>query len=68
MKRRKAVALDNIVVELWKSLGEVMVVFFFFFFLFSTILESERMPEEWRRTFFRRRETCRVVETTKEYN
>ncbi|KAF7649691.1 hypothetical protein LDENG_00137530 [Lucifuga dentata] len=48
MKSGKAVGPDDIPVEVWKCLGEVAVEFLTR--LFNEILESERMPEEWRRS------------------
>ncbi|KAK3551351.1 hypothetical protein QTP70_015027 [Hemibagrus guttatus] len=48
MKSGKAVGPDDIPVEVWKCLGEAAVEFLAG--LFNRILESERMPEEWRRS------------------
>ncbi|KAK3543950.1 hypothetical protein QTP70_031858, partial [Hemibagrus guttatus] len=48
MKSGKAVGPDDIPVEVWKSLGEAAVEFLTS--LFNRVLESERMPEEWRRS------------------
>ncbi|KAK3512516.1 hypothetical protein QTP70_015650 [Hemibagrus guttatus] len=48
MKSGKAVGPDDIPVEVWKCLGEAAVEFFTS--LFNRVLESERMPEEWRRS------------------
>ncbi|KAK3541245.1 hypothetical protein QTP86_016907 [Hemibagrus guttatus] len=48
MKSGKAVGPDDIPVEVWKCLGEAAVEFLAS--LFNRILESERMPEEWRRS------------------
>ncbi|KAK3538479.1 hypothetical protein QTP86_004654 [Hemibagrus guttatus] len=47
MKSGKAVGPDDIPVEVWKCLGEAAVEFLTS--LFNRVLESERMPEEWRR-------------------
>ncbi|KAK3531798.1 hypothetical protein QTP70_029738, partial [Hemibagrus guttatus] len=47
MKSGKAVGPGDILVEVWKCLGEAAVEFLAS--LFNRILESERMPEEWRR-------------------
>ncbi|KAK3575237.1 hypothetical protein QTP86_023435, partial [Hemibagrus guttatus] len=44
MKSGKAVGPDDIPVEVWKCLGEAAAS------LFNRVLESERMPEEWRRS------------------
>ncbi|KAK3541918.1 hypothetical protein QTP86_008096 [Hemibagrus guttatus] len=46
MKSGKAVGPDDIPVEVWKCLGEAAVEFLAS--LFNKVLESERMPEEWR--------------------
>ncbi|KAG2459700.1 RTBS polymerase, partial [Polypterus senegalus] len=43
----KAVCADDIPMEAWRCLGEMAVEFLTR--LFNGILESERMPEEWRR-------------------
>ncbi|KAK3523014.1 hypothetical protein QTP86_011091 [Hemibagrus guttatus] len=48
MKSGKAVGPDDIPVEIWKCLGEAAVEFLAS--LFNRVLESERMPEEWRRS------------------
>ncbi|KAK3509147.1 hypothetical protein QTP70_020260, partial [Hemibagrus guttatus] len=48
MKSGKAVGPDDILVEVWKCLGESAVEFLTS--LFNRVLESERMPEEWRRS------------------
>ncbi|KAK3574804.1 hypothetical protein QTP86_018397, partial [Hemibagrus guttatus] len=48
MKSGKAVSPDDILVEVWKCLGEAAVEFLTS--LFNRVLESERMPEEWRRS------------------
>ncbi|KAK3527860.1 hypothetical protein QTP86_009416 [Hemibagrus guttatus] len=48
MESGKAVGPDNIPVEVWKCLGEAAVEFLTS--LFNRVLESERMPEEWRRS------------------
>ncbi|KAK3561446.1 hypothetical protein QTP86_002827 [Hemibagrus guttatus] len=44
----KAVGPDDIPVEVWKCLGESAVEFLTS--LFNRVLESEKMPEEWRRS------------------
>ncbi|KAK3546774.1 hypothetical protein QTP86_001526 [Hemibagrus guttatus] len=46
MKSGKAFGPDDIPVEVWKCLGEAAVEFLTS--LFNRVLESERMPEEWR--------------------
>ncbi|KAK3570516.1 hypothetical protein QTP86_020094 [Hemibagrus guttatus] len=48
MKSGKAVGPDDIPVEVWKCLGEAAVEFLAS--LFNRVLESERMPEEWRKS------------------
>ncbi|KAK3558298.1 hypothetical protein QTP86_014684 [Hemibagrus guttatus] len=48
MKSGKAVGPDDIPVEVWKCLGEAAAEFLTS--LFNRVLESERMPEEWRRS------------------
>ncbi|KAK3531995.1 hypothetical protein QTP86_002262 [Hemibagrus guttatus] len=48
MKSGKAIGPDDIPVEVWKCLGEAAVEFLTS--LFKRVLESERMPEEWRRS------------------
>ncbi|KAK3559717.1 hypothetical protein QTP86_017709 [Hemibagrus guttatus] len=48
MKSGKTVGPDDIPVEVWKCLGESAVEFLAS--LFNRVLESERMPEEWRRS------------------
>ncbi|KAK3529879.1 hypothetical protein QTP86_007282 [Hemibagrus guttatus] len=48
MKSGKAVGPDDIPVEVWKCLGEAAVEFLTS--LFNRVLESERMPEERRRS------------------
>ncbi|KAK3568596.1 hypothetical protein QTP86_010286 [Hemibagrus guttatus] len=47
MKSGKAVGPDDIPVEVWKCLGEAAVEFLTS--LFNRVLESEKMPEDWRR-------------------
>ncbi|MCJ8736420.1 hypothetical protein PDJAM_G00257950 [Pangasius djambal] len=48
MKSGKAVGPDDIPVEVWKCLGEAAVEFLTS--LFNRVLESEKVPEEWRRS------------------
>ncbi|KAK3534387.1 hypothetical protein QTP86_014424, partial [Hemibagrus guttatus] len=59
MKSGKAVGPDDIPVEVWKCLGEAAVEFLTS--LFNRVLESERMPEEWRRTVLVPIRQCRVA-------
>ncbi|MCJ8737462.1 hypothetical protein PDJAM_G00024310 [Pangasius djambal] len=47
MKSGKAVGPDDIPLEVWKCLGEAAVEFLTS--LFNRVLESEKMPEEWRK-------------------
>ncbi|KAK3541104.1 hypothetical protein QTP86_014143 [Hemibagrus guttatus] len=54
MKSGKAVGPDDIPVEVWKCLGEAAVEFLTS--LFNRVLESERMPEEWRSVLVRIKE------------
>ena len=46
MKKGKAVGQDDIPVEAWKYLEEIGVKFLTN--LMNTILETERIPEDWR--------------------
>ena len=46
MKNGKAVGPDDIPVEVWKCLGEIALEFLTK--LYNRMMESERMPEEWR--------------------
>ncbi|KAK3517853.1 hypothetical protein QTP70_021012, partial [Hemibagrus guttatus] len=48
MKSGKAVGPDDILVKVWQCLGEAAVEFLTS--LFNRVLESERMPVEWRRS------------------
>ena len=48
MKNRKAVGPDNIPTEVWKYMGMAAVVFLTG--LFNDILQSKRMPNEWRKS------------------
>lgn len=67
MKSGKEVGPDDIPVEAWRCLGEMQVKFLIR--LFNKILESESMPEEWRRSvlvpiYIRTKEMCRAAVTT----
>ena len=44
--RTKAVGPDNILIEIWRSLGEEGICWLTN--LFNAILRSRKMPEEWR--------------------
>ena len=46
MKNGKAVGPDDIPVEVWKCLGEIALEFLMK--LYNRMMESGRMPEEWR--------------------
>ena len=48
MKHGKAVGPDDIPIEAWKALGDIGVNFPTKFF--NQILETEEMPEEWRKS------------------
>ncbi|KAK3569915.1 hypothetical protein QTP86_007356 [Hemibagrus guttatus] len=48
MKSGKAVGPDDILVEVWKCLAEAAAEFLTS--LFNSLLENEKMPEEWRRS------------------
>ena len=48
MKHGKAVGPDDIPIEAWKALGDIGVNFLTK--LFNQILETEEMPEEWRKS------------------
>ena len=48
MKRGKAVGPDDIPIEAWKALGDIGVNFLTK--LFNQLLETEEMPEEWRKS------------------
>ena len=48
MKTGKAVGPDDIPVEAWRCIGELVIDFITR--LFNKILEDERMPDEWRRS------------------
>ena len=69
MKSGKAVSPDCIPVEVWKRLEEVAVALLTG--TFNKILESERIPEDWRRSgpvliFKNKRDVQRNKGTTEE--
>ena len=70
MKSGRAVGPNNIPVEAWKCLGEVAVVFLTR--LCNKILESEKMPDEWKEVLWcpcsRTREMHRIVAIIEESN
>ena len=47
MEKSKAVAPDELPVEVWKCMGEMGIKFLSR--LFNRLLRGERMPEEWKR-------------------
>ena len=48
MKKGKAIGRDELLVEVWKCMGEIGIEFLTK--LFNKVLVGERMPEEWRRS------------------
>ena len=48
MKTRKAIGPDAILIEVWKCLGEFGVKWLMN--LFNKILQSNKMPDEWRKS------------------
>ena len=54
MKHGKAMGPDGIPVEVWTSLGEEGVDMLLD--LLQKIFEQEKMPEEWRDTYLRKKE------------
>ena len=48
MKNGKTVGLDDVLVEVWKCLGETVAELLMKHF--NMILDSEMMPEEWRKS------------------
>ena len=44
----KALGLDNISIELWRCLEDVAIVWLTK--LFNNIFQSNKMPDEWRRS------------------
>ena len=46
MKKGKAVGPDELPVEVWKCMGQMVIKFLTR--LFNRLLVGERMPEEWR--------------------
>jgi hypothetical protein len=47
MKGGKAVGLDGIPIEVWRSIGGIVIVWLTK--LFNIIIQSNKMPDEWRR-------------------
>jgi hypothetical protein len=48
MKGGKTMGLDGIPIEVWRSLGDVAIVWLTK--LFNLIFQSNKMPDEWRRS------------------
>jgi hypothetical protein len=48
MKKGKAMRLDEIPIEVWRTLGDVTIVWLTK--LFNLIFRSNKMPDEWRRS------------------
>jgi hypothetical protein len=48
MKMGKALGLDSIPIEVWRCLGDIAIVWLTK--LFNTIFQSNKMPDEWRRS------------------
>ena len=46
MKKGKVVGLDELLVEVWKCMGEMGIKFLIK--LFNRLLVGDQMPEEWR--------------------
>jgi hypothetical protein len=49
MKGGKAMDSDGIPIEVWRCLGDVVIVWLNK--LFNLIFRSNKMPDEWRRSF-----------------
>ena len=58
MKNGKAISPDDGLVEIWKCPGKFLTK------LVNMILDSEKRPEEWRKSSFQPCVMCRVVATT----
>jgi hypothetical protein len=48
MKGGKAMGLDGILIEVWRTLGDIAIVWLTK--LFNLIFRSNKMPDEWRRS------------------
>jgi hypothetical protein len=63
VKGGKAVGPDGIPIEVWRSLGDIVIVWLTK--LFNLIFWSNKMPDEWRRSIlvpiFKNKEMCKVV-------
>jgi hypothetical protein len=63
LKGGKAMGPDGIPIEVWRSLGDVVIVWLTK--LFNLIFRSNKMPDEWRQSIlvpiFKNKRTCKVV-------
>jgi hypothetical protein len=63
MKGGKAIGLDGIPIEVWRSLGDVAIVWLTK--LFNLIFRSNKMHDEWRRSIlvpiFKNKGICKVI-------
>jgi hypothetical protein len=63
MKGGKAMGLDGILIEVWRSLGDVTIIWLTK--LFNLIFRLNKMPDEWRRSIlvpiFKNKRMCKVV-------
>jgi hypothetical protein len=63
MKGVNAMGLDGILIEVWRTLGDVAIVWLTK--LFNLIFRSNKMPDEWRRSIlvpiFNNKGMCKVV-------
>jgi hypothetical protein len=50
MKGGKAMSPDGIPIKVWRTLGDVLIVWLTK--LFNHIFQSNKMPDEWRRSIF----------------
>jgi hypothetical protein len=48
MKTAKALGPDDILIEVWRCLGDITIVWLTK--LFNTIFRSNKIPDEWRRS------------------
>jgi hypothetical protein len=48
MKTSKALGSDDILIEVWRCLGDVVIMWLTK--LFNIIFRSNKMPDEWRRS------------------
>jgi hypothetical protein len=63
MKGGKAMGPDGIPIEVWRTLGDVAIVWLTK--LFNFIFQSNKMPDEWRRSILvptlKNKGMCKVV-------